>query len=314
VGIVGFGRVGGVFAAALRAAGHEIAGVTARSAEAEDRAAAMVPGAPVLPAEAVLGAAEVIFITVSDDAIVGVVAKLGGSWRPGQLAVHASGALGLAALAPAAAAGAIPLAVHPALPFSGTTLDLRRLAGAPFAVTAAPIHLPIAEAIARDLGGVPFALEDSARPAYHAALAHAANHLTVLVHQSREALRGAGLPDPEAVLRPLAQAALDGALARGSDALTGPAARGDANTLALHARALGQLAARPNALPDAALTAGLYRVMARATLETAVRAGRITPAQAEAGRAALASVGDGMVGGDGAVDRDGAVDKGGGAP
>ena len=44
---------------------------------------------------------------------------------------------GVDVLRPAAAAGAIPLAVHPALDFTGTSLDLARLAESWFAVTAA---------------------------------------------------------------------------------------------------------------------------------------------------------------------------------
>lgn len=152
------------------------------------------------------------------------------------------------------------------------------------AVTAPAVALPIAQALAVELGGEPFVLEESARPAYHAALTHGANHLVTLVGQAVRVLAAAGVDDGGQVLRPLLTAALERALSEGADAaLTGPVARGDAGTVRVHLDALAGL--------DDGTGAGLgdvvesYRVLARATLER--RVGRLGPEQAAALREVL---------------------------
>ncbi|MDR2373150.1 MAG: DUF2520 domain-containing protein [Bifidobacteriaceae bacterium] len=298
-GVIGFGRVGAAVAGALAAADHPLVGVTARSAASRERAEIVVPAAPVLSAAEVARRAGLVFLTVPDSQISPLAEELAGQWRPGQLVVHASGALGLEALAPVSRAGAIALALHPVMTFTGTSLDIGRLRGAPIAVEAPQGLAALAEALAVELGGRPFRVPPASRPAYHAALAHAANHLVTVIAQALDILDQAGVEDPGGMIGPLTRAALDGALAQGARALTGPAARGDAETLARHIEALGGYAAGRGALVgpglavDPAGTAALdavasYRQLAAATIGAAERAGRIDAGQAAASRAALA--------------------------
>ncbi|GAB7192713.1 hypothetical protein NUM3379_34220 [Kineococcus sp. NUM-3379] len=288
VGVLGAGRVGPVLAAALRGAGHRVVAVGARSTAGAERVAALLPGVPLVAPPAATRA-DLVLLAVPDDALAPLVADLtaAGAWRAGQLLVHTSGRVGTSVLAPAAAAGALPLALHPAMTFTGTSLDLARLATACFAVTAPAALLPVAEALVRECGATPVVVAEEDRPLYHAALAHGANHLVTLVAQAAEALRAA-LPqaDPQAgpevverVLRPLLQAALDNALAAGDGALTGPVARGDAGTVATH---LAVLRARAGTG-----TAAVYARVAGAALERATGSGRLAPAAAAAVRAAL---------------------------
>ena len=281
VGVIGAGRVGATLGAAFAAAGHPVAAVSARTDESRGRAGTMLPGVPVLTApEAVARAADLVLVAVPDDALAGVVTGLAaaGVFRPGQLLIHTSGAKGLAVLEPAAALGAIPLALHPAMTFTGTPADLPRLVGCPFAVTAPPAHRPLAEALVTGLGGRPFWVPEADRVRYHAALSHGANHLVTLVAQASDVLRGAGVADPAAVLRPLLSAALDNVLAGGEALLTGPIARGDAGTVAAH------LAALDACEPAIATT---YRALAAATVDRAETQGRLPGDQADAVREAL---------------------------
>jgi predicted short-subunit dehydrogenase-like oxidoreductase (DUF2520 family) len=235
---------------------------------------------------------------VPDGVIGQVAAELAGVWRAGQIVAHASGALGAEALGPVSAAGGIALAVHPAMTFTGTSLDISRMRGAAFAVDAAPGMLPLAEALAVELGGSPFAVPGPARPAYHAALCHAANHLVTLLAQSADVLAAVGVEDPGGVLGPLVRAAADNALDSGAAALTGPASRGDAGTLTAHIAALSAYAAGKGGLVDGGVavdgaglraldTVAAYRQLSRATLRAAAALGRISEAQANAGEAAL---------------------------
>ena len=224
-----------------------------------------------------------------DDELAGLVGGLAdvGAWRAGQLVVHTSGRYGADVLAPAQRAGAVPIALHPAMTFSGYSTDVARLAGCPMAVTAPAAFLPVGQALAVELGGEPFVLEEDARPAYHAALAHGANHLVTLVGQAVRALEAAGVGDGAATLRPLLTAALDRALREGADAaLTGPVARGDAGTVRAHLEALGALRDPGAGGPLEDVVEG-YRAMAAATVERRAAPRRLDPTRAAALRDAL---------------------------
>src|SRR4029079_2967362 len=85
-----------------------------------------------------------------------------------------------------------------------------------------------------EMGAEPVWIEERDRPMYHAGLAHGANHLATLVAQAIEGGGAARVPDPQRLLAPLLYAALDNALRLGDGALTGPVARGDTGTVAVH--------------------------------------------------------------------------------
>ncbi len=271
VGVIGAGRLGAAVGAALAGAGHEVVGVVAGSAASQERAAALLPGAPLLTADQVVERANLVLVTTPDDAIAPLVAGLErlGAWHQGHVAVHFSGAHGLDVLAPARRAGAVVLALHPVMTFTGTSIDLNRLHQAPIAVTAQDGFEMLGDALAVELGGEPFHLEDAHRVLYHAALSHGANHLVTLVAQAQRLLGEAGVD--RAVLAPLLTAALEGALTSGDEALTGPVARADAGTVTAHLQALA-------AQPDQQITQ-TYRHLAAATARRAAERRRLGPGQ-----------------------------------
>ncbi|MEU7843081.1 Rossmann-like and DUF2520 domain-containing protein [Micromonospora sp. NPDC049114] len=275
VGVVGAGRVGAVLGAALAAAGHRVVAVAGDSGTSRARLALLLPEVPRRPVTAVArAAADLLLIAVPDDALAAVVADLvdRGALHPGQVVAHTSGAHGLAVLAPAAAVGARPLALHPAMTFTGTPDDLPRLSGISYGVTAPADLRPLAARLVADLGGVPEWVAEGDRPLYHAALAHGANHLVTLVNEATDRLRDAGVARPEKVLAPLLRAALENALRLGDDALTGPVSRGDAGTVERH---LARLAATaPESVPA-------YLALARRTADRAIAAGRLRPVDAQ---------------------------------
>lgn len=283
VGVIGAGRVGAVLGSALRAAGHAVVGVSAVSEASQERAYAMLPGVPVLEIPDVVERAELVLIAIPDDALPVLVSGLAetGAWQPGQLLVHTSGRFGWKVLEPAVGRGAIPLALHPAMTFTGTSLDLSRLADCCFGVSAPGPVLPIAQALVVEMGAEPVVIEESMRGLYHAALAHGSNHLVTLVAQALDLLRAAGVQDPARLLAPLLSASLDNSLRAGDNALTGPVARGDAGTLASHLAAIGGIGERGEG------TRETYRAMARATADRALESGRLPARSAEALLAAL---------------------------
>ncbi|NAZ74456.1 DUF2520 domain-containing protein [Kineococcus sp. T13] len=278
VAVIGAGRVGPVLGAALRAAGHRVTGIAARTRGAAERVEALLPGVPwTSPAGAF--AADLVLLAVPDDVLGPLVAELAGAVRPGQLLVHTCGLHGTGVLAPAAARGALPMALHPAMTFTGTSLDLQRLRGAAVAVTTPPVLLPVADALVREWGSVPVAVADADRELYHAALAHGANHLVTLVAQALRAARAAVGEEAGRVLRPLLAAALENALDAGDAALTGPVARGDAGTVATHLRVLAERV-------DPA-TAATYALLGALAAERAQADGRLPERAARALREQL---------------------------
>jgi len=280
VGVVGAGRVGAVLAAALGAAGHDVVAAAGESDASMLRIAELLPGARHEKPTAVARSCDLLLLTVPDDMLPNVVAMLSasGALHEGQYVVHTSGRHGLAVLAPAAAVGARVVAMHPAMTFTGTALDLPRLPGCVFGLTAAPAERALAEQLVADLGGRPMWVAEEMRTLYHAGLAHGANHLVTLVAEAMEMLAAAGADDPAATLRPLLAAALDNALVAGDAALTGPIVRGDLGTVRAHLEDLAVNA--PQTLPS-------YVAMARATLDRAVTDGRVLPIRAAAIRRAL---------------------------
>lgn len=275
VGVVGAGRVGAVLGSALRAAGHAVVGASGISEDSKERIATLLAGVPHLDVPEIVERSELVLLTVPDDELAGVVAGIAatGGWQSGQLVAHTAGAHGVEILAPALAAGAIPLAIHPAMTFTGTSLDLARLVGCSFAVTAPNVVLPIAQALVVEMGGEPVVVAEADRPRYHAALAHGANHLVTLATQAMRTLESIGIEEPGKVLGPLLNAALDGTLRGGERALTGPVMRGDVSTVQTHALELAKMGGEEASLSD--ISAG-YRAMARITVQRALATGKIT--------------------------------------
>jgi predicted short-subunit dehydrogenase-like oxidoreductase (DUF2520 family) len=273
-----------VLGAALARAGHTVVAASGVSRESARRAAELLPDVPLLPPDEVARRADLVLLAIPDDVLAGTVRGLAAvdALRAGQIVVHTSGAHGVDVLAPAADAGALPLALHPAMTFAGRAEDLQRITACSFAVTADPADeaaWSVGEALVVEMGADPVRVPQAARPLYHAALTHGANHLVTLVAECADLLRSAGINPAERLLGPLLSAALDNALRHGDRALTGPVVRGDVGTLRVHLRVLAET--EPAALPA-------YRALAERTAQRALAAGLLPPQAAADIGAALA--------------------------
>ena len=292
----GAGRLGLGLAVALPTAGVSVLGAWSHSA-AGAREAADLSGLPTwsgpaaaLPeaGRAALAQAELIFLTVRDDAIAPTCQALceAGLLRPGQALVHASGASDLGPLAPATALGLRVGSLHPLQAFSDRASAHTRFAGA-LAVVDAPSPLgEELEAIARALEMRPTRLASTpaARALYHAAAVNAAGNLVATLSLSLELAAAAGLSPEEALsgLLTLARGSLENLERLGDPgaALTGPVPRGDQAVIERH---LGAMAA---ALPGP--SESLYRALSRRAIALCAEAGRLSPAAAQALRASTA--------------------------
>lgn len=219
VGVIGAGRVGPVVAAALAGAGHLLTGIT--SGSDDDRVEAILPGVPQLTADEVVRRSELVVIAVPHDQLPRLVVGLAelGAWQPGQLVLHTDAAYGARVLDPAAQRGAIPLAIHPAIVFTGaSSIDLRQLAQAYAAVTAPAPVLPIAQALAVELGCEPVVVAERDRPTYAEAIATATEFSRSIVRQSSDLLSRVGIDNPGGYLSALVRSSVDHALVEGTGA------------------------------------------------------------------------------------------------
>lgn len=219
VGIVGAGRVGPVLGAALAGAGHAIVGISAVSEASRDRAEAMLPGVPMLEVPDLIERSELVILAVPESELQSLVAGLAatGAWQPGQLVLHTAPGVGTSVLAPAMAAGAIPLAINPAMVFTGTSIDLVRLRESFCAVTAPTPVQPIGQALVVEMGAEPILIAEADRPAWAEAVSTATSFSSAIVGQAVGLLGGIGIESPGSVLGPLVRSSVETALQNAVD-------------------------------------------------------------------------------------------------
>jgi predicted short-subunit dehydrogenase-like oxidoreductase (DUF2520 family) len=270
---IGAGRVGTALAVAFSRAGWAVTAVASRDEQRRAGFTSLVSGARGFSEpQAVLDDAELIFVTVPDDALAAVASQL--QLYSGQAIVHTSGALPSSVLSPSQAAGTSIGSFHPLVAFADLERALAALPGATVAVEGDETLLPLLAELAESVGARAVRLPPTGKPAYHAAAMLAAGGLVGLLDAIVEVGRAAGLDQPAAlaVYVPLARQALANAERLGVDAaLTGPFLRGDAGTVAGHLAVLRESA--PEAVP-------LYLAVARRELAIARRRGELAAERA----------------------------------
>lgn len=268
VAIIGTGRVGSVLGAALARAGHPVIGATAISEISKLRAESLLPGVPIRSIDEVAKDADLLLLTVPDDALPDLVAGLAqtSAVSPGTFVVHTAGRFSDEVLDPLTKSGCLPIALHPVMTFTGTSIDLTRLAGCAFGVTAPDQLRAVADALVVEMGGEPTWVPRESRALYHAAISFGANNLMTLVNQSIDLLAQAGIVNPTNLVAPLFSAALDNALRSGDQTITGPVARADVATIRAHLTALAQVS--PEVVPS-------YLALARLTANRAIESGSL---------------------------------------
>lgn len=272
IGFIGAGRVGTALGVAMLRAGWPVAAVTSRDPGRAERFRSLVPTARIVPLPAIADEVDLVFVTVPDDAIGEVAARL--RLYGGQAVVHTSGALAADVLAPALAAGSIAGSFHPLVAFADLERSVAALQGATVALEGDPGLLTLLAELATDLGAQPVLLPPGGKPAYHAAAVLSAGGFVGLLDAIAEVGRGAGLDEAGAlaIYAPLIRQTLANAEALGiAAALTGPLLRGDVATVRGHLAAMDRLAPRAREL---------YLAVARREVALAVGRGELSPDRA----------------------------------
>jgi predicted short-subunit dehydrogenase-like oxidoreductase (DUF2520 family) len=283
IAIVGPGKVGTAIGVLASKAGWTVAAVGGRHPERTAEAAAVIgPCARACTPIQAAGAAGLVLLTVSDDAIAAVCQELtdASAFRAGAVVAHCSGALGSEALASARRRGCHVGSMHPLQTFPSLQAAMEALPGAYCFIEGDAAATESLHRLARDIGAHPVPIASAAKPLYHAAAVMACNYLTSLMDAAFALCGQAGIDEQTAprAMEPLVRATLDNILAQGTqEALTGPIARGDLETVRRHLKAL----AGQEDLYQ------VYRALGRWTVELALRKGTIDSPKASALRRLL---------------------------
>lgn len=273
IAIVGPGRVGQSIGKLLSTAGYPISAIVGRNAS-DTRAAADFIGAGLMATTNLqrCRAAEVIFLTVPDDALLDIAHALGGvDLYPGTLLIHCSGLHTTEIFADFHSDKQIidTLSLHPLQTFASPVAGCAALPGSYCSLQGDENAIERGFAIVKDLGCRGFVLDAKHKPRYHAAACMVSNYVTTLIYAATTLC--ADIPDADnifpAAFQPLLEAAVRNSIDVGTQrALTGPIVRGDSGTVATHVQEIKRSC--PEVLP-------LYRVLAQHTLEVAIGAGRL---------------------------------------
>jgi predicted short-subunit dehydrogenase-like oxidoreductase (DUF2520 family) len=244
IAIIGAGKVGTSIGYALKKKGYTITSVSCSSlASAKESTRIIGQGQPSVNTAETARLGEVVFITVPDDRIAGVVSELKTSdicWT-GKTVFHCSGLHPAGILKPLKDKGASTASFHPIQSFSEKTPHIKTFRGISFGLEGGKKALLLARSLVLDLGGRPLTIQSQQKPLYHAACSISSNFLVVLLDTAVALFKAAGLEENQALaaLLPLVGGTLENLKNQGTGpALTGPVIRGDEKTLRTHLEAL----------------------------------------------------------------------------
>jgi predicted short-subunit dehydrogenase-like oxidoreductase (DUF2520 family) len=260
--IVGAGRVGRTLGLLAERVGADVLATYNRSDQAAEATRALLdPGAALYGPldqvkEALTDGVGVIWLTVADAALAEVAARLAAVVDPDQIVMHTAGSLASTVLAEAGVAAAVG-SLHPLLAITDPRRAVDQLGEAAWTVEGDLRAVEFARALMAKVGVEPVEIASQQKPLYHASAVTAANLLVALMDAAFEMAEQSGMSRAQAraMLLPLARSCVDNLERQPThQALSGPAARGDQETIAAHIEAL-------EALGDEELVA-LYEVLA----------------------------------------------------
>ena len=237
VNIIGAGRVGRTFLRLLGTRAQDIGSANRASAKAAVRETGHGHACDL----GAMRPADIWFLTVPDTQIGSAAEALAETQSLSAIAVHCSGFHTADIMAPLRAKGWQLASAHPNLSFADPVSAAASFPGTPCGLEGDAEALDIIENLLRDLGATPFRIESDKKAIYHAAAVFSNNFATVLQAIAREAWAEAGVSDEVAagLNENLLKATLANVTRFGpAEALTGPAARGDAEVVMAQGRAV----------------------------------------------------------------------------
>lgn len=207
-----------------------------------------------------------LFLITTPDRLIGEACDqlaAAGILDSDSIVFHCSGAAPCTVLSSAQRRGASVASIHPVMSFADSLQSAANFAGTCCGIEGDKMALHILRPAIEAIGGRPLEIDPAQKAVYHAAAVFACNYLTTLLDIGSQALEKAGLTRTAAlaVLEPIVRGTVDNIFNLGTvQALSGPIARGDADTVRLHLDALSTWDQR---------IAEVYRHLGTFTLELA---------------------------------------------
>src|SRR5437016_10031656 len=281
LGFIGAGRVGTGLASGFARAGVNVVAIASRKIASAQKLAKRVRRARACVPQELADRADIVFLTVPDDAIEGLASTLG--WRKGAACVHCSGAAELDVLKKAVADGALAGGFHPLHMFGEAGESAGALAGCAIALAGPDMLVEKLERLARVLGAKPLRLPEGGRALYHAAANFSGAFVIALIQETISLWGKLGIAEADALaaLLPLLRGTADNVEKLGAAGGLGSAiARGDLGTIRRHLDALAESA--PDSLE-------LYRILSLRSIPLALAKGTLKPEAAKEIAALLVS-------------------------
>jgi len=228
--IIGSGNVATHLAAAFKNAGHRIVQVYSRDMQNAALLAYHVGADAIDDFGHISPETDIFIVSVKDDVIAGVAEKLGGY---NKLIVHTSGATDISVLQKFTPNAGV---FYPLQTFSKTKeVDFLSV---PLCIEGADEHITqTLTELARTVSNNVYQVSSTQRRVLHLSAVFACNFPNYLYDAARQLLEGSGMPFE--MLRPLIlETAVKVQSQAPKDAQTGPAVRGDENTMMAHLQML----------------------------------------------------------------------------
>jgi len=237
IGFIGAGKIGVSLGKYFKENGLDVIGVYSRNEASAKVGAALIGVDHFETAEALISKSDILFLTVSDQAIKEVWETISKFDIKDKIICHCSGALSSCVFDGIGQLGAWGYSLHPAMAISHKEAH-KELENAPFTLEGAAEKLDIVETLIGSLGNPVHHLTAENKPLYHCAAVFSSNFMTALTQISMDLLDKCGVDDPS-IFIPLMSASAKNILGKGPvNALTGPVERGDVETVAKHLSAL----------------------------------------------------------------------------
>lgn len=275
LGIIGPGRMGLALGAALRKA-EAVERLTYYGRDMEAPPHPIFDGVDAadyrISPHALMPGTSVVILAVPDSALAEVAHDLAafGPPPPACVALHLAGAISTDVLAPLHAVGYPVGSLHPLQAVADPFHSGDKLFGVGFALAGEPEAVAVARRMVSALDGLPLVIAPNKRQLYHASAVVASNYMVALLAFAVRLMMQAGVSESDSLtaLLPLVKGTLENLDQLGvGAALTGPIARGDADTIRLHLARLSD--------SDRALYSGLGQELLRVA-----RAAGLDPAKA----------------------------------
>jgi len=245
IAIIGAGKVGTALGYLLQQKGYQLVGITSRDVAKGKEAANFIGTKFFAFSEEILKKGDCFFLTTSDTALGEVAEKLAPWAKKGDFFLHCSGALPAEIMFPLKKNGAFLFSLHPLQTFATAQTAVENLPGSFFAGQGDQEILSFVKQVVSDLEGEFFLISQEEKSLYHAGACVACNYLVALLNLASQMYQEIGFPAQKSLmaLLPLVKGTISNVEKLGSvQALTGPIARGDANTINKHLHSLAQIA------------------------------------------------------------------------